>query len=291
MPDTPNTEARTRGSSPLVLLLLALPFAAAAWWLIEEGVRVSDAVAWECWGGECSTDDPRALLPVAGIACNVVVLVLLTKSVRVTGFGLSLALGPYAAVSGAEQAVADGVPAAEVAGGQQFWFAVAVVGAAVAVLGLLLDLKVTGYGARLLGAQRVRATLTDFKAGEGDYGRTSAETLAKSGFGMADLTFTHHGSRHRIRVPARSHWHLDPVFAVFRDTSPEKARLARPWFRRAKAPGKILTSTNATTTHLAAHGHPVSIATELERLAALRADGSLTQEEFEAAKRRLLDEQ
>jgi hypothetical protein len=284
--ETPNPAARTRKSSPLVLLLLALVFGAAAWWLIEEGVRVGHTVEWECWGGECATDDPRALLPVAGIICNVVVLVVLSKALRIIGFGLALALGPYAAVSGWDAAVADGVSAASVAGGQRFWGAVAVAGVVIAVLGLLFELKVTGFGARLLGAQRIRATLTNFTAGEGDYGRTSPETLAKSGFGMADLNFTHQGSRHSIRVPARGHWHLDPVFAVFRETSPEKARLARPWFRSAKAPGeKVL----RPASDLTAHGHPASIATELERLAALRADGSLTQEEFEAAKRRLLD--
>ncbi|GAA2310376.1 hypothetical protein GCM10009853_079810 [Glycomyces scopariae] len=291
MPSTPHPDAKRRNPAAVLLgpLLLAA-LLAASWWLIETGVRVGHTVEWECWGGECSTDDWRSLLPVAGIICNVVLAIMLAGLARAFGFGLAALAGLLAALSGWSAAVTeDGLAAAEVATESRIVGALAGVAAVIALLGLLAELRVTGYGARLLGAQRVPARLTDYGAAEAPIGGISAETAAASGFGTASLRFTHNGRRHSVRVRVNRKWIDQPVFAVFRETRPENARVALPWIRSGTPAAETSSSTTAAASASARTGSG-SIVSELERLAALRSAGHLTQEEFDAAKRRLLGE-
>ncbi|MEU5875145.1 SHOCT domain-containing protein [Glycomyces sp. NPDC047369] len=282
MPSTPQPERGSPAAALLRLLLVAV-FAAASWWLIEWGVAVGHLVPWECWGGECSTNDPRSLLPIAGIICNVVLAVLLLKPARAFGFGLAALVGTLAALSGWNKAITEGgVDPASVLTEQRIVTAAAALTALIALLGLLSELKTTGYGARLLGAKRVPAVLVDYGAAEGDFGRINAKDAAALGFGTAYLTFTDNGRRHRVKVRAREQWVGHPLFAVFRETRPERAKIALPWIRSFPAPERpepdAAPAAAASDTFVA----------ELERLAALRAEGHLTQEEFDAAKRRLL---
>jgi hypothetical protein len=276
-------------------VLLTLGLAAATWWLIETGVRVGHLVEWECWGGECSTNDWRALLPVAGIICNVILAVLLGALARLFGVGLAAMLGTYAAISGWNTAVAeDGLAAATVATELRVVGAAFGVAAVLALLGLLIELKTTGYGARLLGAQRVRATLTGFGIADAPIGNYTPEKALEHGFGQAAMHFTHNGSRHAVKVRVRRQWLDEPVYAVFREMRPENARVVRPWFRSSTAVEKTApaTATGAASTASTAptSGGSGSIVSELERLAALRSAGHLTQEEFDRAKSRLLGE-
>jgi hypothetical protein len=296
VPTTSNPDAQRRNPAarPLAVLLV-LALAAASWWLIETGVRVGHLVQWECWGGECSTDDWRALLPVAGIICNVILAVMLGALARLFGVGLAAVLGTYAAISGWNTAVAeDGLAAATVATELRVVGAAFGVAAVLALLGLLIELKTTGYGARLLGAQRVRATLTGFGIADAPIGNYTPEQALEHGFGQATLHFTHSGSRHAVKVRVRRVWLDEPVYAVFREMRPENARVVRPWFRSSTAVEKTApaTATGAASTASTAptSGGSGSIVSELERLAALRSAGHLTQEEFDRAKGRLLGE-
>lgn len=284
MPSTPQPARRSPGPAILGFLLIAA-FAVAAWRLIEWGVSVGHLVQWECWGGECSTNDPRSLLPIAGIICNVVLMVLLLKPARAFGFGLAALVGTLAALSGWNEAVTEGgVDPASVLTERRVVTAAAALAALITLLGLLSELKTTGYGARLLGARRVPAVLVDYGPAEGDYGRIGAKDAAALGFGTAYLTFTDNGRRHRVKVRAREQWVGHPLFAVFRETRPERARIALPWIRSFPALERPEPDTAPAT------AAPDSFVAELERLAALRAAGHLTEEEFEAAKRRLLEQ-
>ncbi|MQM27770.1 SHOCT domain-containing protein [Glycomyces albidus] len=292
MPSNPHPDAKPPVSAAKAFgfLVLVAALAAATWWLLETGVRVGHTVEWECWGGECSTDDARSLLPIAGIICNAALAVAMVKAARLLGWGLAAMVGPLAALSGWDAAVAAGLPPAEVATERGVVGAALVVAAVIALLGLLIELKTTGFGARLLGAQRVPAVLSDFRPADAPIGRIDAENAAKHGFGTAALTFTHNGSRHSVRVRTHRKWvgHA-PVFAVFRETRPERARVALPWFRTAAdTEGNEVTQESAPPTE--SHRGSASLVSELERLATLHSAGHLTQDEFEAAKRRLLDE-
>ncbi|GAA1677426.1 hypothetical protein GCM10009830_25490 [Glycomyces endophyticus] len=286
MPSTPHPDAKRRNpAAALLRLLLIAALAAAAWWLIATGVRVGHTVVWECWGGECSTNDWRALLPVAGIICNVVLLIMLAALARAFGFGLAALVGLLAALSGWSAAVTeDGLDPAAVATESRIVGALAGVAAVIALLGLLAELKTTGYGARLLGAKRVPAELADYRSADAPIGGFSAETAAASGFGTAELRFTDNGRRHAVRIRVNRKWVGNPVYAVFRETRPERARIALPWIRSFTAPDDADTPSPPTP------APADSFVAELERLAALRAAGHLTQEELEAAKRRLLDQ-
>ncbi|MEU6250988.1 SHOCT domain-containing protein [Glycomyces sp. NPDC047010] len=283
MPTSPPPDARSRAARRVATLLpVSAVLAVAAWWFIEEGTRVGHLIAWSCWGGECSTNDARAVLPIVGIFLNIGLLVALTALARAFGFGLAVMTGPLAALRGWSEAVAEGTTTPAAIGVEQrIVAAVAALGALVALLGLFSELKTTGYGAVLTGAKRVPATLADFGAAEGDYGRVSANDAAALGFGTATLVFTDNGRYHRVKVRAREQWVDTPVYAVFRETRPERARIGLPWTRSYPAPEK-------PESGAAAVGSGGSIVSELERLTALRSQGHLTQEEFEAAKRRLL---
>jgi hypothetical protein len=47
---------------------LALDF----WWMRDYAAHIAGGISWSCIPGECSTDDPRSLIPVAGWAIVVV---------------------------------------------------------------------------------------------------------------------------------------------------------------------------------------------------------------------------
>ncbi|MFB9662420.1 SHOCT domain-containing protein [Glycomyces mayteni] len=283
MPSSPPPDARSRAARRVAALLpVSLVLAAAAWWFIKEGTRVGHLIAWSCWGGECSTDDARAVLPIVGIFLNIGLLVALTALARAVGFGIAVMVGPLAALRGWSEAVAEGTTTPAAIGVEQrIVAAAAALGALVALLGLFSELKTTGYGPLLLGAKRVPATLADYGPAEGDYGRIAAKDAAALGFGTAHLVFTHNGRYHRVKVRAREQWVGTPVYAVFRETRPERAGVGLPWTRSYPAPERPEPAAEAP-------GPGGSIVSELERLTALRSQGHLTQEEFEAAKRRLL---
>ncbi|MCD0443203.1 SHOCT domain-containing protein [Glycomyces sp. A-F 0318] len=272
---TPPPPPRTPKSG-LVLLLFALPCGLAAWYLLQRGNAEAHLIPWSCWGGECSTDDPRVFLIIGGVAANIACFAFALAALRAIAFGAAMALGPLASISGWREAVAGGLPAAEVSTEIKVWGAVAGVGAVIALLGLVYELRVSAAFAALLGRERVPAALEDYKdAGSG------------SGVGTAALAFRdRRGHPHRVEVRVPRSWTRAPLAAVYPAGDPARARAALPWLRR------LITAETVASTVSAETGAPASepsLVGELERLAALRREGHLTEEEFQLAKRRLLE--
>jgi hypothetical protein len=237
-----------------IRLVLGLLAAVGAWFVLRHWAYVSHDIEWTCYGnGECGTNDARAILVVAGIALSVLALVLLATVLRVAGIGLMLAVAPLAVVAGWEAAFAD--RQVDVLSDQVgFWRVFAIVGGVIAVLGLVIEWRLPGPTWRLLGWERVPAELGDFRDG------------------TAVLAFTDRaGQRHAVRVRVPEQLREQPVRAYYLVRDPSRARAA---------PGKqpVLKTASEDT--------PLS--TELTRLAALHAEGHLTDAEFEQAKRRVL---
>jgi len=230
--------------------------AVAAWFVLRQWAYVSDDIEWECWGGECSTNDPRAMLVFGGGALALLAIAMLVTVLRLLGAGLVLTAGALAMVTGWEAAYADGE--VDVLSGQAgFWHGFAIVAGLVAALGLLIELRLPGPSWRLLGWARVPAELDDFRDG------------------TATMTFTDGaGGRHSVRVRAPEQLRGRPVRAYYLVRDPSRARVG---------PGKqppVLTTAKSD--------EDSSLSTELTRLAALHAEGHLTDAEFEQAKRRVL---
>lgn len=238
-----------------IRLVIGALAAVAAWFVLRHWAYVSHDIQWDCYGnGECGTNDGRAMLVVAGIALSVVALVLLATVLRVAGIGLVLAAAPLAMVSGWEAAFADGQ--VDVLSDQAgFWRVFAIAGGVVAVIGLLIEWRLPGPLWRLVGWERVPATLDDFRDG------------------TAALAFTDRdGREHAVRVRAPEQLRGQPVRAYYLVRDPSRARAA---------PGRQPVLTTDST-------GDESLSTELTRLAALHAEGHLTDAEFEQAKRRVL---
>ncbi len=244
-----------------IRLVIGALAAVAAWFVLRHWAYVSHDIEWNCYGnGECGTDDGRAMLVVAGVALAALALVLLTTVLRVAGIGLVLVVAPLAMVSGWEAAFAE--RQVEVLSDQVgFWRTFAVVGGVVAVLGLLIEWRLPGPSWRLLGWERVPAELDDFRDG------------------TATLAFTdREGRAHTVRVRAPEQLRGQPVRAYYLVRDPSRARVG---------PGK---QPPVLTTNSKGSGDDTddSLSTELTRLAGLHAEGHLTDEEFEQAKRRVI---
>ncbi len=126
------------------------------------------------------------------------------------------------------------------------------------LLGLVIEWRLPGPTWLLLGWARVPGELGDFRDGE------------------ATLAFTDGtGQRHAVRVRAPEQLRGQPVRAYYLVRDPSRAR---------PAPGK---QPVLTTTKKSDEDTPV-LSAELTRLAALHAEGVLTDAEFEQAKRRVL---
>jgi hypothetical protein len=115
---------------------------------------------------------------------------------RLLGVGIVLGLGPLAAVAGWSAAVADGrLPAETAAGYTGFWRTVALVGAVVAGIGLLLEVRLPGPVWRLFGWVPAPGELRDYAG-------------PPRGSGTAVLAFTDRGRTPRqvtVRVQRQSH--------------------------------------------------------------------------------------
>lgn len=240
-----------------IRLVIGALAAVAAWFVLRHWASVSHDIEWNCYGnGECGTNDGRAMLVVAGIALSVLALVLLATVLRVAGIGAMLVVAPMAMVSGWEAAFAE--RQVEVLSDQVgFWRVFAVVGGVITVLGLLIEWRLPGPLWRLVGWERVPATLDDYRDG------------------TAAMAFTDRDGREhsvRVRVPEQLRGH--PVRAYYLVRDPSRARAA---------PGRqpVLTTTGSKP-------DDETLSTELTRLAALHAEGHLTDAEFEQAKRRVL---
>jgi hypothetical protein len=239
--------------SPVVRLAIGIIAAVAAWYVLRQGTYVSSEVEWVCYGGKCSTDDLRPFLIVGGVALAILACALFVPMLRLAGFGLVLATASLAAVTGWEAAFTDGQVEA-LSGAVGFWRVVAIVGGVLAALGLIVELRRPGPSWRLFGWQSVPAELGRFEGGTA----------------MVAFT-TRDGRGHEARVPVREELREGPVDVYYLVRNPSRVRVA---FQ------KTPTTTDEDTSAL--------LSTELTRLAALHAEGHLTDTEFEQAKRRVL---
>jgi hypothetical protein len=238
---------------PVVRLAIGVTAVVAAWYVLRQWTYVSSEVEWQCYGGKCSTDDLRAFLMVIGGALAILACVLLVPVLRLAGFGLVLATASLGVVTGAEAAFADG-QVEVLAGHVGFWRVVAIVGGVLAALGLIVELRRPGPSWQLFGWQSVPAELSRFAGG------------------TAVVAFTTRDGRgHEARVPVREEPREGPVSVYYLVRNPSRVRVA---FQATP------TTTDEDTSAL--------LSTELTRLAALHAEGHLTDTEFEQAKRRVL---
>jgi hypothetical protein len=252
---------RTR-KSVVIRLVLGTAAVAGAWFVLRHWASVAHEVEWVCAMGECSTNDVRVLLVIAGIALGIAACALLAAVVRVLGAGIALVVAPMAAVTGWRAAVADGqVTADSVSGQVGFWRTVAVVGAVVVILGLVVEVRAPGPVWRLFGWEPVPAELG------GEAGDLTAVTFI-------DRTGRQHVVRTRVAAALRSH----PVRVYYLVDDPSRVRVV---------PGRKAAAVSTGTEE--APGPWTLLATELTRLSALHAEGHLTDAEFEQAKRRVLD--
>jgi hypothetical protein len=229
--------------------------AVGAWFVLRQWAYVSHDIEWECWAGECSTNDARSMLVVGGAALAVLALAMLATVLRVLGVGLVLAAGALAMVTGWEAAFADGEVEA-LSGQVGFWRGFAVVCGFIALFGLVIEWRLPGPTWRLLGWARVPAELGDYRDG------------------TATLAFTDgEGRRHAVRVRVPEQLRDQPVRAYYQVRDPSRARAA-PGKQQVRKPPK--------------RDGDTSLSTELTRLAALHAEGHLTDAEFEQAKRHVL---
>ena len=190
--------------------MLAPVLAAATWLLIRGGIRLGHDVV-PC-DYNCPPDGGLyAPVPALGIVVNVVLAVMLVPVLRLLGVGIVLVLGPLAAVSGWNAAVADGrLPAEAVSGEIGFWRTVAIVGTALAVLGLLMEVRLSGPVWRLFGWVRAPGELRDYSCA-----------------GTAVLTFTDlDGAPRQTVVRVRQQWMLVPVRAWYPTRDPTRARIS-----------------------------------------------------------------
>lgn len=240
--------------APVVRFVIGILAAVGAWYVLRLWTYVSGEVDWECYGGECSTNDARVGLAVAGGALAILACVLLVSVLRLAGFGLVLATASLAMVTGWEAAFADGQVEA-LSSGVGFWRVVAIVGGILAVLGLIVELRLPGPSWRLFGWRSVPADLGRFADG------------------TAVVAFTADDGRgHEARIPVREELRGRPVRAYYLARDPSRVRVV-PAMQKTPA---------------AAVDASASLSTELTRLAALHAEGHLTDAEFEQAKRRVL---
>ncbi|WP_030162228.1 SHOCT domain-containing protein [Glycomyces sp. NRRL B-16210] len=257
-------------------IALALPLAYAAWSLLREGNAVAHTIAWACGADGCSTDDPKVFLFFGGAAATVAFFLVLISVLRLVAFGAALALAPLAAIQGWQDAIDSGLPASEVATEFKVWGAVAGAGLLLAFAGLVYELRATATLESLIGRERVPAHLVDYQEG------------AKPGIGSGTLVFRDKsGHRHRRRFPAvPQSWTRRALLAVYPPHDPTRARIALTWYRPFNA--AAARAALAERTFEDSGAPEASVIGELERLAALRREGLLSEEEFQRAKRRHL---
>ncbi|MFF2549426.1 SHOCT domain-containing protein [Nocardia sp. NPDC058058] len=243
------------------LLVLSALLAVAAWVLMRQATYSLHAVEWSCDGEGCSTDDPRIMLLLGGIATGVVLVYAGWSILRGLSFGIALSVCAFAAVDGWRAATADGLQSASDYSGWTIASTVlAWIGVAVTVLALRYELKMSGLIPRLLGRPCAPARLSDFEVVD-DIGTALLSFTDSEGFACS------------ARVNATRDWLELPVRALYVRDDPTRTRLVLPWYRPSGTPDPDPDD---------------SVVERLERLAALHNRGELSDTEYERAKARIL---
>lgn len=300
-PTVPDALGRTSGT-PVVAVLVA----ALGCWLLWFGAHESSLVTWSCAAGRCASDDPASAAPVAGALLLAGAGALLAPVARWASPGLVVAAGCGALLRGWSDAVRDHLNTDQnlrlergIATG------VLVVAVVVVVAGAVPVVRRSGLRDALRGRRSTWARLRDHERVDERWCR-------------ATVHFDDHdGVRHAVRttVPQAAFAHAPRVwFDPARPDDPERVRVVVPP-QPLSAAGRVARDaavrallplpgddrpgagaagrTGAPGT--ASAGAPrtcdpgAGVVEELERLHALHSAGALTDAEFAAAKRRVLD--
>ncbi|WP_199731980.1 SHOCT domain-containing protein [Cellulomonas triticagri] len=299
-PDLPPS-LRTDPSRMLVRLLVGLAVAAAGAWLIRYGTYEQTLVSWECFAGTCATDDFAGAAPILGVLVLLGAVAALSPVTRQATVGLLVVVGSGAALLGWSAAVRDGLNTDEaLRRPTAIVWTVLGIGAVAAVVGAVRSLG-RSTAARVRGLVPAWARVRDY---EGIDGRRCHATVH-----FADAS----GTRHAVRtvVPQDAFKHA-PVAYYDPERPDDPARLrvvvpAQPLMAAVRTereaavrrllplPDDDLVSTPPRTPRTASRpaaseraGADPSVVDALERLRDLHTTGALTDDEYAAAKSRLL---
>lgn len=290
--------------------LAAVVLGAVAWWLLRLGAHDASLVRWECFAGTCATDDFAGAAPVLGAMVLVGAAATAAPLTRWATPGLALVLGSGALLQGWSAAVSDGLTTEQAVRRPVLVAAlVLALGLVAALWGGIRVLRGAGLLARLGGRTGAWARVRDYESG------TAPVVGATVHFDDA------RGVRHavRTRVPRDAFRH--PARAYYDPERPDDAerlvvvvpsppltaagRQAREAAVRALVPlpeddlpgggpagpgrtGSAGASPGAGAPSSAGARGAGGVVDALERLQALRAAGALSEEEYAAAKARVL---
>lgn len=289
-----------------VTVLGAVGLGALAWWLLRLGAHDATLVRWECFAGTCATDDFAGAAPVLGALALVATAAAVRPLAHRATAGLVVALGAGALLSGWSGAVAERLNTQEAL---RPWVLVASVALALglvsAVWGGWRAVRDAGGTARLRGRTGTWARVRDY---EDVGGRVCRATVH---FDDA------RGVRHAVRteVPRSAFAHVprayydperpdDPQRLVVVVPAPPLTAAARAAREQAvrvllplpdddlpggsgpRAGGRPAPGERPSARP--AQARTRSVVDELERLHALRAAGALDEQEYAAAKARVL---
>jgi hypothetical protein len=299
--------ARALGERPLgrlVRVLVALGLLVLGWWMLRLGAHDASLVSWDCGGGSCATNDFAGAAPSLGGLAVAAAAVLGATLVGWLAPALALVVASLALLVGWRGAVADGL-ASEASVRVPVGIAAAVLVLALAgtVVALVAVLRRAGTLARLAGRRSTWARVTDYA------------TDAQGGV-LGTVHFDDdRGVRHAVRTTVPRRAFAIPARALYdpaRPDDPERLRVALPAqpamaaTRQAREralrvrlplPGDDLPGGREPgaggTDHrpagaATADGDAPDVSVALARLAALHAAGSLSDDEFAAAKAAVL---
>ena len=298
--------ARTAGTA-----LAAVALGVVAWWLLRLGAHDATLVRWECFAGTCATDDFAGAAPVLGGLALVAAAASAAPVTRRATPGLAVVLGSGALLAGWSAAVTDGLTTDQAVRRQVLIAAlVLALGVVAALWGGVRVLRGTGLLARLGGRRGTWARVVEYESGTGPVVGATVHFDDARGVRHAVRTRV---PREAFRHPSRAYYDPErpddaqrlvvvvpspPLTAGGRQAHERAVRALVPLPQddlpgggpagpgrsgSARAPGDGRPGTGAPSA-----AGPETVVEALERLQALRASGALSEEEFAAAKARVL---
>ncbi|WP_308281307.1 SHOCT domain-containing protein [Cellulomonas sp. PS-H5] len=301
--------ARTAGTA-----LAAVALGAVAWWLLRLGAHDATLVRWECFAGTCATDDFAGAAPVLGGLALLAAGATAVPLTRRATPGLAVVLGAGALLAGWSAAVTDGLTTEQAVRRNVLIAAlVLALGLVAALWGGVRVLRGAGLLARLGGRTGTWARVRDYESATGPVVGATVH--------FDDVRGVRHAVRTRVpreafRHPPRAYYDPErpddagrlvvvvpapPLTAAGRAAREQAVRVLVPLPEDdlpgggPAGPGRTGTSGTSgsgagrpgASSSAGARGSG-TVVDALERLQALRASGALSEEEYAAAKARVL---